>query len=243
MTIRDNQPYNTLRFLGSPWSYQVNGLEHVRLNEAAVFIANHLASLGPMVVVLSLPIRLYPWISAEMLDPGRAPGYLYQDFIRPTLHLRGSFGLSFARLLARITVPLLNGLGCIPVEQRAILTPSSFRRSLELLKQGESVLIFPEDELQPADPETGTHPFLGGFVQLCLFYQRHTGKSLPVYPMAVHPPDRTILIDTPHVFDQPVQRREALDQACINMRHRVQELFLLQEGGDLTLQEEEIPGD
>jgi hypothetical protein len=34
-----------------------------------------------------------------------------------------------------------------------------------------------------------------------------------------------------------------LDQACINMRHRVQELFLLQEGGDLTLQEEEIPGD
>lgn len=229
--------YNGLRFLGSPWAYQIIGLEHIRPDHPAVFIANHLANLGPIAVVISLPIRLHPWISAEMLDPLRAPGYLNQDFIGPTLHIHGVFGRTLANTLAKITVPMLAGLGCIPVERGAVLTASSFRRSLELIRQGESLLIFPEDDLQPGDPQTGTRPFLGGFVQLCLLYKKQTGKSLPVYALAVHPPSQTIVIDAACVFDQYIHRRDALEDASAKMRQRIIELYLSQERGERVLQE------
>jgi 1-acyl-sn-glycerol-3-phosphate acyltransferase len=99
-----------------------------------------------------VPLRFYPWVIADMTDPRRAPTYLYEDFVQPVLRLDGWPGAAFSKILAKITVPLLNRIGCISVEGYQRASPEAFKHSLELLAEGKNLLIFPEDEKSPSIP-------------------------------------------------------------------------------------------
>lgn len=192
--------YHMLRALGYPFTYRVVGYEHILPDAPAVFIANHLASTGPIQVVLSLPIRFYPWVIAELADPMRAQEYLYADFILPVCPLTGWVGKLVARLVAGIAVALIHALGCIPVDRSRGRYLEAFRRSLALLTQGQSLLIFPEDPSGPLDPATQLRPFMFGFIYLCYLYRRETGKDLPIYPLAVVPARRLVAVGQAQYF-------------------------------------------
>jgi hypothetical protein len=176
-------------------------------------------------MILSVPLRFYPWIIAEMTDPRRAPRYLYDDFIGPTWHLGQHFGMTISTLLSRVTVGLLKGLGAISVERNCGPCVEAFWRSLALLMEGNSLLIFPEDPAAPADPETQLHSFLCGFVALCYMYEDATGKRLPIYPAAVHPGSKTVAVGKAIFFDKDSNRREGVRRTCGRLRGDVQELY------------------
>ena len=133
----------------------------------AVFIANHLGTIGPIPIILSLPIRFYPWIIAEITDFKRAPRYLYDDFVHPDWHLNGRFGMLVSTLLSKITVHMHNSIGCVSVDRKIGWTLEGFRNSLSLLEEGKNLLIFPEDPRLSLDPDTLMCPFMSGFVGLC----------------------------------------------------------------------------
>ena len=192
--------YHALRLLGAPFRFRVMGMEHVRTGGPAVYVANHCGNLGPVVIVLSVPLRFYPWVKADLLDPRRSPAHLYREFGQRTLHLSPGPGMALMRVISWITVPLLRAIGCIPVESQGFYTSDAFRRSLGLLMQGANVLIFPEDALRPLDEETMLHPFNMGFVQLCRLYRRMALADLPLYPVAVSPPARAIAIGEPQFY-------------------------------------------
>ena len=68
-TRGDNPPmkdtlYKVVRFLGSPFVYHCIGLENIQGRGPAIYVANHLVSVGPVEIILSLPVRLYPWVIA-----------------------------------------------------------------------------------------------------------------------------------------------------------------------------------
>ncbi len=189
--------YQAVRHLAAPFAFHCRGLGNVRNGEPGLFVANHLGATGPIQVFLSVPLRMHPWIAAEMTDPSRAPRFLYERFVGPSLHLYGHPGLALAAAMALIAVPLINRLQCIPVDlaRGRYLTP--FRRGLSVLKEGGNVLVFPEDPAQPPDPETKISPFRCGFLLLCHTYRQHTGRTLPVYPIAVSARSRTVAIGEP----------------------------------------------
>ncbi len=189
--------YHALRLLGTPFRYSCNGQEILPDQQPVLFVSNHCGPIGPVACVLSLPRRVYPWIVVDMLDPKRIVPYLYQDFITNSLHLQGPFGWFLAKAIAKIALPLLQGLGCIAVDRYDVRFFGAFHRSLELLEAGKSLLIFPEDPLLPINPETGMRPFMSGFLWLCVLYERKTGKRLPVIPTAVIPSKRRIILEEP----------------------------------------------
>ncbi len=196
----DEPLYRALRALAAPFRFRVVGMEHVRADGPGVYVANHCGNLGPVVIVLSVPVRFHPWVKADLVDHRRSPAHLYREFGARTLHLAPGPGLALMRLISWITVPLLRALGCVPVESQGFYTSDAFRRSLGLLAQGRNVLIFPEDALRPMDEQTRMHPFNMGFVQLCRLYQRMTLAELPLYPVAVSPSARTIRIGQPRTY-------------------------------------------
>jgi len=218
--------YRAFRAFGAPFRFRVMGLENIMSAGPAVYTANHLGSLGPIQAILSVPVRFHPWVIGEMLDPTRAPRYLHDDFVGPELHLNGWVGMAVATTLSWISVRLLSGAGAIAVDSNRGLIGAAFRHSLDLLGDGRNLLVFPEDEAEPADPETGMHPFKCGFAELCAIHQRRTGERLPVYPMAVHPGSRMLAIGKAQFLQDGANHRQALQAACLALRQEVCGLYM-----------------
>lgn len=190
------------------WGGELIGEENLPSEGPAIFIANHLDATGPIACCCSLPMRLYPWSVADMMDPLKAPDYLNQDFTERFLHLKPPFSLLISRLLARITVPMLRGLGCIPVYKGDYDgMQETISLSMQLLQRGRYLLIFPEDPTMEAEVVTGIKPFLHTFARLGEVFFINTGKRLAFYPLAIHPKGR-IQVGEPVLFNPTIKPGE-----------------------------------
>jgi 1-acyl-sn-glycerol-3-phosphate acyltransferase len=223
--LSDSLVYNIARFIGSPFSYDLVGFENITTPGPAIFIANHLGTIGPIETILSVPIRFYPWIIAEMTDFKRAPEYLFNDFIQPVLHLKGRFGMLFSTLLTKISVRLLRAIGSVSIDRFGGMTTDGFRHSLRLLREGKNLLIFPEDPLLPLDSDSLMRHFMPGFATLCSLFQKDECCVLPVYPMAVHAVSETVSIGKPEFFHAQSLHRDAIIVFNQLVEERVRALY------------------
>jgi len=154
----------------------------------AVLVANHLETSGPIACCSTLPMRLYPWAVADMVDEARAAAWLQWDFVERTLRLKPPASGIVAQKLAHLTVPLLRSLGCIPVYKGEYeRMAETLSLSMDVLRHDRFLLVFAEDNLMPADPVTHMRPFQRTFARLGEMYYAETGKRLHFYPVAVHP--------------------------------------------------------
>jgi hypothetical protein len=169
------------------WGGDLVGEENLPRRGPAVFIANHHEATGPIAITCSIPLRLYTWAVADMVDEEKAAAWLKWDFVERTLRLKPPASAWVAERLSRITVPMLRSLGCIPVYKgdydRMVET---LQLSMDLLRQDKFLLVFPEDNLLPADPVTGMRPFQRSFARLGEMYYEETKERLDFYPVAAH---------------------------------------------------------
>ena len=228
----DTALYRFVWRAGGAFRYRVVGREQAQDAGPAIYVSNHLDALGPIMSVLSIPVRFHPWVIGEQTDPRRAPRYLYDDFVSPAWHLNGRLGMAVSWALSRITVPLLTGLGCVSVDSTRHETLPAFRRSLELLTAGENLLIFPEEASSPEEPESRLHQFQCGFIGLCSMYERATGDRLPIYPVAVHAGRKAIAVGQPVFHENRGDRHVDVQATCDRLRERVRELYLALEAGE-----------
>jgi len=170
------------------WGGELLGEENLPNSGPAVFIANHLEAVGPIAAYCSIPLRQYAWTVADMVDEKKAAAWLQWDFVERTLELKPPVSAWVAKWLSKITVPLLRSLGCIPVYRGDYdRMTDTLRLSMDVLHHGKSLLIFPEDNLLPADPVTGMKPFQHSFARLGEIYFDETGERLDFFPVAIHP--------------------------------------------------------
>jgi 1-acyl-sn-glycerol-3-phosphate acyltransferase len=183
------------------WSGELIGEENLPQRGPAVFIANHLDATGPIATCCSIPLRLHPWSIGDMMDKEKASTYLNMDFTERQLHLKPPLSVWISRVLTKITVPLFWSLGCIPVYkgdyQQMVET---LRLSMDVLRQGKFLLVFPEDATLPANPVTRMSPFQHSFVRLGEKYYQETGQRLEFYPVAVHSKGY-VMVGKPVAFD------------------------------------------
>ncbi|MBM3151161.1 MAG: hypothetical protein FJZ96_02975 [Chloroflexi bacterium] len=166
----------------------------------AVFVANHLGSLGPIGMMCSIPVRLHPWVIEETISAEKAPDYVRLDFIERELHLKMPLSLWVSTVMCKLSVPFLNRVGCIPVchEQEGLL--HTLRLSVDLLLEDKYLLVFPEDTNQKGDDLAKIAPFMKTVARLGEMYFAESGKHLRFYPAAVHQ-SRRISVGMPVVFN------------------------------------------
>jgi hypothetical protein len=169
------------------WRGRLLGKENLPERGPAVFVSNHQESLAPLACVSEIPLRLYPWIHWKMLSDEESVEFLRVDFVEKTLHLRPRLSYSVARGLSSIVLPLLRGVGCIPVHRGEDFARKriTWELSLARLKAKQCLLVFPEDPDCPPDSATGVHQFMHGVLWLADVYYRATGSPLPFYLVAV----------------------------------------------------------
>lgn len=169
------------------WNGEMLGQQNLPGSGPAVFIANHLEAVGPIAVYCSIPLRLYAWTVADMVDENKAAAWLKWDFVERTLELRPPVSGWVAKWLSKITVPFLRWMGCIPVYQGEYdQLADTLQLSMDVLRQGKCLLVFPEDNRLPEDPVTGMRPFQHSFARLGEKYFAETGERLEFYPLAIH---------------------------------------------------------
>ena len=216
------------------WGGDLLGADELPERGPAVFISNHLGALGPIAVGASIPLRLHAWTHADMLDPHLAPDYLRRDFLEGQLHLPPPLSDWTARAISKVHVPLLRAIGCVPVHTTPEGLLETFRLSVDLLAQGECLLVFPENPALPLDPHFHMTPFKKGFARLGeLFYER-TKKILPFYPLAVHAESFTVRVGRPVRYNplgDPAKERLRIKDL---LERTIHEMYLRASEGEIV---------
>ena len=216
------------------WGGDVLGHENLPAIGPAVFVANHLGSLGPIAAGASLPFFLHPWVHADLLDPRLAPDYLRRDFVEPTLHVPPPFSHWLARGITKLHVPLLRAIGGIPVHHTPDGLHETLRQTLDLLAQGKFILIFPEDPDLPLDSQTKMRPFQKGFARLGELYYERTRNILAFHPLAVHAETRTVRAGKPiryNYLNHPVSERQRIKSI---LEQNIRDMILQSSHGEIV---------
>jgi 1-acyl-sn-glycerol-3-phosphate acyltransferase len=216
------------------WGGDLIGAENLPEHGPAVFVSNHLGALGPIAVGASLPVKLHFWIHADMLDPCLAPDYLRRDFVEGQLHLAQPLSGWLAVVISRIHVPLLTMLGGIPVYHTPEGHLTTFQLSIDLLAQGEDILIFPEDPELPLDARYQMAPFKKGFTRLGEMYFERTKKILSFYPLAVHAESLTVHVGKPiryNPINNPASERARIKEL---LERTIHEMYLQASHGEIV---------
>jgi hypothetical protein len=212
------------------WGGKLIGEENLPRRGPAVFISNHLDATGPIAASCSIPLRFHPWVIADMMDKDLAPIWLQADFVERQLHLKPPISQWVARVLCRISVPLFYSLGCIPVYTNDYeRMRETLEMSMDVLREGKFLLVFPEDYRLLKDPMTKMQPFQHSFARLGERYYCETGERLDFYPITIHA-SGNLVVGKPVAFNPfnpvGVERRrlkELMEDTITNMYMHLEE--------------------
>ncbi len=204
----------------------VHGLEHI-VCEPAVFIGRHQDLYGPVEIMAWVPLRLRVWALSCFTDRQEC----YQHFSSYTFHVRKGYPLPVARLIAAVISPfvtmLLHSMGAIPVHRGKREIMDTFRRSVQALSEGESLLVMPERDYTNEDADAGE--MYTGFVQLARLYHRTTGKGLHFYPIYPSRLDGALFVEQPVVFNPDNDYRAERERILAELQSRLSRSTVLRD--------------
>ncbi len=193
-------------FIRKPKIVSLGGVPEKR----AIVVSNHSAASGPLTLELYYPNFFIPWGTYEMCQNYRGRfRYLNEIYYRKKKKLPAPVSFVFAAVAAAVTRGVYKGMSLLPSYPDARLL-GTVRKSIQILDDGKSVLIFPENS-SDGYKEILTE-YYPGFAFLAKTYRRLRNVDLPVYNCYFHKKKRLLIIDRPvylkELFDRGMDERE-----------------------------------
>ena len=154
-------------------------------DEAApkVFISHHQNMYGPVMSMMWLKEPVHIWVLSHFCNKKDC----YKHFIDYTFSKRFGWGrlrtIFVARLFSGSVSRLMMSAKAIPVFRESRKVMDTINKSIDLLMNNESLLIFPDIDYSNNDPDM--HDIYKGFLYLEKYYYRVTGKHLAFVPLYV----------------------------------------------------------
>jgi 1-acyl-sn-glycerol-3-phosphate acyltransferase len=202
---------------------RLRGACNLRSRGPLILVANHEGSFGPLSLLTSLPLELYPWVVDETTDARTAARRIQAEFLEAELHLRPPLSAWLARAIARIAAALMRDINAVPVHQKSRRVRETVARSLEILERGGNILVFPEDPVRRLNGVL--NDFCTGFLHLARLYYVRTSKAVLFLPVAVNRKVRSILVGQPVRFDASAPFIVEKARLKKELEHRVEELY------------------
>ena len=194
-----------------------------KIRQPCIFISNHDAKRGPVTAELYLPVRTAKWGAYQMLC-----GYnTRRIYLRDIFYIKKQgYGRALASIKAFFeaffSLFIYRGMNFLPTYPDTRIT-GTIRQSVELLKKGMSILIFPEDSEHGYKEELDK--FFPGFVLLAESYYIKTKKDVPVYPVYYHSGRKKMIIGNPRYIHQLKTDGHTRDEIANILRDDVNKLF------------------
>ena len=206
------------------------------IGNGGVILSNHEGTDAPMSLELYLdkPIRMW---GAHEMNSGLVKMYKYQT--RVYYHEKKHWNLHLARLFCLLATPLTNlfykGLNLISTYRDARFR-KTIHESIDALKEGYNIVIFPEDSAKGYLAEL--EGFFAGFVVLAEMCKKQ-GMDLPIYVTYFRKKDLTYIIDKPVLYSQLTQNGESKEEVSRRLVERCNELGKMQFDGTMAVSKEE----
>ena len=178
---------------------RLRGVGNLRSDEPVIMVANHVGAFGPVSVITSIPMRMYPWVAHEVTDLATVARRIQEEFCEQELHLGPPLSAWLARVIGRVCVALMKDIGAIPVYQKSRRIMATVERTISLLEQGKNILVFAEDSTRKIND--ALCEFCTGFIHVARLYYEKTRKAVQFLPVAVNRSVRGILVGKPIRFD------------------------------------------
>ncbi len=203
--------YRVVRFFVNLFypKIEVVGAENLP-EEPCILVGNHAQMNGPIIGELYIPCMRYIWCAQEMMHLKEVPAYAYRDFWSRKPQWSQWFYKLLSYLIAPLCVCIFNNAHTIPVyrDGRVIKT---YRDTLDKLKAGVNVVIFPEHD---APYNHILCDFQPGFVDVARSYWKQTGKALQFVPMYLAPKLQKLYFGTPISYDPSAPAKEERKRVC-----------------------------
>lgn len=191
--------------------------------ENCIIISNHDSKRGPMVLELYLPVFNVKWGAHEMLgNYSSRMHYLRDVYYRQKKGYNMVIATIFACFEAFFSKWLYKGMKFIGTYPDARLV-KTLGDSLTVLKDGASILIFPENSSEGYKEELSE--FFPGFVMLAEQYYRRNKKDIPICPIYYNPKKSVICVDKTYTIREFAQQGMKRDQIAEQFRQIVNDLY------------------
>jgi len=191
------------------------------IQPGSIILSNHVGTSAPLALELYGPKNIRHWGAHEM-NSGLIKLYKYQTKVY--YHEKKHWNLFAARMFCLIASPLTNifykGLRLISIYKDYRLK-HTIEESVEAIKSGESIVIYPEDSTKGyLDELEGFH---AGFVLLaktCL----NKGIDVPIYVSYYNKKQKKYMIDKPVKYSELVNKYQTKEEISKALCVRCNEL-------------------
>ena len=187
----------------------IEGVENLP-DRPCILVGNHAQMNGPIVAELYLPFPRAIWCAGEMMNLHEVADYAYRDFwSQKPKATRWLFRL-VAHIIPPLSVSVFNNAHCIGVyrDQRIV---STIRTTLEHMKRGERIVIFPEHD---APHNHIVYDFQNRFIDVARMYHRQTGVAPSFVPIYFAPKLHRVVIGAPIPFDPQAPQADERSRLC-----------------------------
>ncbi len=187
----------------------VKGTENLP-EEACIIVSNHAKMNGPIACELYFPGEHYTWTAGEMMHMKEVPDYSYKDFWSSKPRYSRWFYRLLSYMIAPFSACIFNNANCIGVYHDMRIL-STFRETVDKLKNGANVIIFPEHDVPYNNI---VWEFQDRFIDVAKMYYKKTGREPLFVPMYVAPKMKTLYIGEAVRFDHTADPKEERRRIC-----------------------------
>ena len=157
--------------------------EQSSLEPPTVFVGHHQNMRGPVYSALWYPGEAHIWVLGVFFTYKDC----YRQFVDFTFTTRTGMPVFLAKIIAApvaaVYSALMRSAGAIPVHRGTAKIRETISLSLDALKHGENIIVFPDIDYSSSNDDMGD--IYTGFLQLERFYYKSEGKHLNFAPIAV----------------------------------------------------------
>ena len=179
-------------------------------DEPCIIVGNHTQINGPLACELYFPVKRRTWCAGQMMELKEVPAYAFQDFWSFKPKWTHPFYRILSYLIAPLAVVLFNNAETIPV-WRDMRLMTTFRRTMDSLDEGTSVVIFPEQNVKYNNI---LYDFQDRFIDTARFYYKRAKKELCFVPLYVAPALGKMYIGKPIRFDHTAKIEDERRRIC-----------------------------
>lgn len=203
--------FRVIRYLVSVFygKAEIVGLDSLPERDFVV-VANHTQMNGPIMGELFMPDDCLIWCAGQMMHLKEVPEYAFTDFWSQKPKWTHPFYRLLSYIIAPLAAAIFSNAKTIPVYHDARIL-STFRETVSALKDGKSILIFPEKDEKKNNI---VYQFQENFVDVAKLYYKRTGAELTFVPMYVAPDLKKAFIGKGVVFNSETPIEDERKRIC-----------------------------
>lgn len=192
------------------------------LDPNAIYLSNHVGATAPIKHELYFPYNFKFWGTHEMVCTLKERWrYLAYNYLPKKKHI----GKFMSKIIATIILPFVSGfyrgLQILPTYTDGKLL-KTMHDSTDYLKQGNSIIIFPEDSSEGYWDTL--KEYFAGFLLLAKHYYKYTNHNIKIYNMYFNKKNNTLAIDTPITIEEILKDKRDIREIANTFKDRANEL-------------------